>query len=169
MSTLKKSDITAAGDFVINKVKRWTDTELRDISFKKGKPQVVAISNTSFRVGKYTVRRLNDMEWEVNTGDKLLGFTLKTSAIFYSLSIQLGKFELADSIQFNDSKLAERTMDFERYQKLIKLAQAQRDGWKSQLYFSRKKQAQSQYLIAKNQLHKTLRLAKYIKIWDPLT
>ena len=164
--TLNESELNDAVEFVVNKIAKWTSSEISKLAFSNDEPRCVAISNSHYRVGNYTIKQQDEYCWRVTYDAFEHDFMFKKSAIFYCLAQQFGKFELAYRILDSDQKLADHSNDFNLFQLRLKGDTA--DKWKRQFYLSRKKQAHSRCLAARTQLQKSLKLAKYYKLWKPI-
>jgi hypothetical protein len=167
-SIINDKEIANAVNFVVNKISKWTSAELAALALQNKQPHCIAISDKHYRVGKDTIKQIHETCWRLSNDQIVLDFMHKKSAIFYSLSQQLGKFDLAYSIMNNDQKLAANTADLSIFQIRIKEAVDNKDAWKAQLYLSRKKQAYSNCVAARTQLQKSLNLAKYYKIFKKI-
>lgn len=167
LSTISESTINQAVNFVVDKVHTWTSSELERMSFSKSGPNCIAISDTHIKVGNHTIKQINDSCWRLISNEITHDFIFKKSAIFYSLARQQKMFDLAFKIIDNDTKLAAHLNDFNLFSGRLKSSNVT-DKFKRQLYMSRKKQAYSQYLVHRTQLLKSLKLAKYYKLYKPL-
>jgi hypothetical protein len=150
---------------VIKNIRDFTYTELYDILSKSKDPLVYRISENEYVLGRYSVVN-NANSWTVMTflGDVEYSFYNKDAALLYTLMLMMDKFTLAAKIAANDTSVSYSKVEMDLYKEKIVSAIKTGDMFKQELYAVKHDNSKFKYVLAKKDLEKTLRLAKYLKL-----
>lgn len=149
----------------VNLVKNFTYTELYEILRKSDGSLVYTADGKNYFVGRYIISQ-NSTGWQVTThlGDVENEFQSKTAAIFYSMSLMKTKLKLADQLVKQDYAVLVNKNQMDLYKQKLNSVLKTGDQFKSELYAAKHTFSQHKYIIAKEELEKTLNLAKYLKL-----
>jgi len=150
---------------VIKHIRDFTYTELYDILSKSKDPLVYSISQNEYVLGRYCVVN-NNNSWTVMTflGDVEYSFYNKDAALLYALMLMMNRIKLATKIAANDTLVSYSKVEMDLYREKIASAGKQGDMFKQELYAAKHDNSKFKYILAKKDLEKTLRLAKYLKL-----
>ena len=153
----------------IDKINYWAKSELNYIRHALDKPVLIPISNNLWIIGNYVIQNVDNHKFKV-TKDKILIHTFysKRAAIFYAALSKIKQYKIADELLNADTKVARLYDECEFYSKKI-TSKHKKDNFKLNLWFNRYQNFKMQLHPAKNDLEKTIRSAKYMKIWESLT
>ena len=157
----------AAANIVAGYVKVWAKAEVNRIIASNTTPVIAPIKN-GYRVNKQKVIKEPNDTWRlVNDFDELIHiFYDKRSAIIYSVLYQLHRFVSADQLLTADSRLNKLQADFQHYENSMRRAVKRRDYAAVDVLSSRYYDTKELLICARNELEKTLRSNKYLKVWD---
>lgn len=151
----------AAGKYVAS----WT---VKEVNRLKNKTPIIVETAKGYLVGKYSVDLLGH-SWEVkNSWGELQGlFTSKRSAVTWCLLQETGRINSGKRLLTEDRRVNKLSQEATYYafrkQRAIKTG----DYFKADLCESRLSNIRFDLDYAKNELQKTLELAKYLKgIWE---
>lgn len=160
-STLKNK----SAEFDIEKLRRFTQTELIKLSESKTELPFCYQVGTDVLVGKNRVVKIHDKCWRVLDQDiQIFDFFSRKDAIFYCVALHQKQLTLADEIKNQDSLLNKLEFEATLYRLRYKKAQAKGDDWAEEYYSNRYKETQHRIETIKKELQKSLNLAKYIKV-----
>jgi hypothetical protein len=162
--TLKKFEIDQVVVLAISKIQKWTEREIRSMSFKNGKPQCLLLGDDFYRVGNHSIKKIHDTCWRLTDDDKNNDFMFRRAAIGYSLAKQSHVFFLADGFKEADQQYSNHYNDYMLFKSRLENALKRGDEWDILRYAARKKQAQIHYFTASARLAKCMRLLKYYKL-----
>ena len=149
----------------IEKIKRFTETELAKISENSELPFCYQIGVDTVVVGRNKVVRIDDKCWRViHQNQQLFDFFSRKDAIFYCIALHKNDHKLAKSIQSSDQQLNQLEFEAMLYRRRFKQALAQQDHWKSELYSNKYSEVMAKIAVIKKELQKSIDLAKYIKV-----
>jgi hypothetical protein len=115
-----------------------------------------------YPVGKHTWRVLD------NNQELVHDFSRKLSAVFYCLTTQLNKLNLARSILTADTAVGKLELDQDYYMYSIKNYAKKQDFFRVDLAKLRYIQAEHELRFANQELEKTINTAKYLKVQERL-
>ena len=160
-STTKKS----LAEFDIEKIRRFTLSELARISQEPSELPFCYQIGTDVLVGANRVVRIHDHSWRVMVNDQqVFDFFNRKDAIFYCIALHKQQTQLAKEIRDNDSLLNRLEFDASLYRIRYKKSQAKGDTWGEDYYSIRYTETQHRIEQVKKEIKKNLNLAKYIKV-----
>lgn len=151
-------------------LKAWTDRELQHLVQNEKIPVCLPLGDRGFLIGQYQMRTLGNHTWRVldNNQEFVHDFSRKLSAVFYCLTIQLNKLNLAREILTADAAVGKLEVDQDFYMHSIKNYTKKQDFFRVDLAKLRYIQAQHQLRFANQELEKTINTAKYLKVQERL-
>ena len=153
----------------VNYINDWKKRELHSMAMNQRTaiPICVPISKTAYLVGRFGVKKIGSV-WQVTDSRdmKELLFGQRSTAVAYTLCTQTGHIKLARQLMEHDAAVARLTEQLTAYSHKRICAQRKKDYWRMDHFDIMSATAEFQLEDAKNQLEKTLHLAKYFKIWD---
>jgi hypothetical protein len=157
-------------DQAVQYIGDWQRRELISIALNKqpkSLPICIPIKKDTFVVGQYGLKRTGKL-WEVtsSTSEKILYFSRRLTGLVYLLCLQTNHFKLAKEILQYDNKILLLTEEVEIFRHSIERARRKKDWWRYDLFINLVTHVEFQLEDTKNQLEKSIVLAKYFKIWD---
>ena len=151
-------------------LKEWTDRELQDLVLNQKIPVCLPIGDRGFLIGRYRMYPVGKHTWRVldNNQEFVHDFSRKLSAVFYCLTTQLNKLNLARSILTADTAVGKLELDQDYYMYSIKNYAKKQDFFRVDLAKLRYIQAQHELVFANQELEKTINTAKYLKVQERL-
>lgn len=150
-------------EFEIDKIKRFTDNELKELS-KSPLPFCYQLSDNTLIVGSYKVVKVDDKCWSVyNSSLVEFEFFSRKDAIFYCIAMHNKKYKLASDIRLADSQVAVLEFDATLYRYRYRVAVEKNNSWDIVLYSNKYTEIMAKLEQAKKRLQKSLSMAKYIK------
>lgn len=164
---VKAEMVETAANLVTAYVKSWARDQVDSIINDEQIPVIVPIKN-GVQVGRQRVtKNLHDM-WQIHNvfGEVTETFVDKRSAVLYSILHQLKRYKASDTVLGFDKKLSKVQADYQHYHHSMQRAIKRKDYPAIDVLASR--YYDTQYLLteAKNELEKTLRMNKYLKVWE---
>jgi hypothetical protein len=164
---VKAEMVETAANIVSAYVKSWARDEVNRLIHQEEIPLIVPIKN-GVQVGRYRVTKNTHDMWQLLDvfGEAMELFVDKRSAVLYSILYQLKRYKAADTILGYDKKLSKVQADYQHYHHSMQRAIKRKDYPAIDVLAAR--YYDSQYLLteARNELEKTLRLNKYLKVWE---
>jgi len=164
---VKAEMVEVAANMVTAYVKSWAKSEVERIINQEQLPLIVPVKN-GVQVGRYRVTKTAEEMWQLADahGECMHCFLDKRSAVLYSILYQLKRYASADTILARDKKLSKVQADYQHYHHSMQRAIKRKDYPVIDVLAAR--YYDTQYLLteAKNDLEKTLRLNKYLKVWE---
>lgn len=164
---VKAEMVETAANIVSAYVKSWARTEVERLIHEEQVPLIVPIKN-GVQVGRYKVTQNAHSMWQLLNvfGEVMELFVDKRSAVLYSILYQLKRYKAADTILGFDKKLSKVQADYQHYHHSMQRAIKRKDYPAIDVLAAR--YYDTQYLLteARNELEKTLRLNKYLKVWE---
>jgi hypothetical protein len=156
-------------NLAIHKINHWAKSELNYVRHALEKPLLIPISNNLWVIGDYVIQNIDSHRFKV-TKNKITIHTFysKRAAIFYAALSKVKQYKIADKLLDADIKVARLYDECEFYSNKITSKQ-KKDNFKLTLWSNRYLNFKMQLHPAKNDLEKTIRSAKYMKIWESLT
>lgn len=129
-------------------------------------PVCVPIKKDTYLIGRMGLKR-NGTKWTVidSIDSAEYQFTKRSTATIYSLCNQTGRMKLAQKILQNESAVIKIAEDVETFKFRKETALRKQDYWRFDHFYIMENSAAYKLEAAKNQLEKSLQLAKYFKIW----
>jgi hypothetical protein len=151
-------------------LKEWTDRELQDLVLNQKIPVCLPIGDRGFLIGRYRMYPVGKHTWRVldNNQELVHDFSRKLSAVFYCLTTQLNKLNLARSILTADTAVGKLELDQDYYMYSIKNYAKKQDFFRVDLAKLRYIQAEHELRFANQELEKTINTAKYLKVQERL-
>lgn len=148
----------------LEKIRKFTEKELADLSNKNPLPFCYEIGNDVVIVGIYKVVRTMEQKWEVREGKQsLFEFFTRKDAIFYCIARHKQDYQLAESIVKYDRWIDSLEQETKTFRLLYKQSIDKRDDFKSELYSVRYVEAKHRLDLLKKELQKSIEMTKYIK------
>jgi hypothetical protein len=150
---------------IIKHIRDFTYTELYGILQKSKDPLVYAVNENEYVLGRYFILK-NNNNWVVLTflGDVEHKFYNKDAAILYASMLMLNRIKLAREIVLLDTSMSFAKIEMDLYREKLLVAGKTSDLFKQELYAAKHSNSKLKYLSSKEDLEKTLRLAKYLKL-----
>lgn len=163
----KAETVQALAELVSSYVKSWARTEAQRIIQTDPIPVIIPIRN-GYQVGKHQAIKEPNTVWILynNHKEPMEKFVDVRSAVAYSILYQLKRYKPADSILLADYKLSKLEADFQHYSKCMLAASKRRDYATIDILAARYYDAQFLLPLARIELEKTLRMNKYLKVWE---
>ena len=165
---MAKSTTKNASDretFDVEKIKRFTQQELDKLATNSSDLPLCYQIGTDVLVGKFKVLKINDQCWRVlNSNVQVFDFYTRKNAIFYCIAVHRDQYKLALQILESDSQLNRLEFDAVLYRIRYKKAINNADQWGEEFYSMRYEETMAKIARAKQELTKSLNLAKYIKL-----
>jgi hypothetical protein len=164
---VKAEMVETAANMVSAYVKSWAKTEVERIINQEQLPLIVPIKH-GVQVGRYRVTKTPLDMWQLTNsfGEQMELFLDRRSAVLYSILYQIKRYAAADTILARDKKLSKVQADSQHYQHSMQQASKRRDYSAMDVLAAR--YYNTEYLLteARDELEKTLRLNKYLKVWE---
>lgn len=156
-----------AADLAVAYIKIWAREKAMD-SLRSRTPIIVPTKN-GYRVGKFTVLPNPNATWRVlnGVGEKVSDFAWKSSAVAYCLLEHIGRYLQSRQIKNLDRQMMKFEIDLIFYKKSMENSAKRNDHRRSEFVYNRYLQAHAQFELARNNLEKSLKSTKYLKVWDP--
>ena len=152
----------------IKYINDWKRRELFSLATTPTKelPVCIPINKDAYLIGRLGLKRHGN-KWIVidSTDNAEYLFIKRSTAIIYSLCTQTGRQKLARNILQHESSVIKISEDVETFKFRKETAQRKRDYWRVDHFDIMENSAAHKLEAAKNQLEKSLQLAKYFKIW----
>jgi hypothetical protein len=160
-NTKRKLDELTLG--FIGLVRDFTYKELYDILRNSKEPLIYELNKNEIAVGRYIIQRQQNF-WAVMThlADVDHVFQSKIVAIVYCIVLLKNNLNLARKIVDLDNRVLLNRSEMNLYK--TKLSEMTPDEFKQELYAAKYTNSKIKYTIAKEELEKTLNLAKYLKL-----
>ena len=157
--------LETVADIFSQYVKQWTKDEIHRL-IRADKIPLVPVGN-GLQVGRHRIKPRNK-QWDLCNDffEVIDTFTNKKSAVLYSIMYQTRRFKSADEILAKDKKLSKLETDFQHYDYSMRKAAARKDYAYIDVIASRYYDTKIVLEEARNDLEKTLRMNKYLKVWE---
>lgn len=154
----------------VKSIHHWTKAQLNKIKTNEKVPVCVPIGTNRLLVGSYYVEKITDRVWRVkdNNQEFVHDFVSRPSAVFYCVCVQTNQLPLSNKLLKYDNQLGLLEADFSLLKIRFKQAQTKKDSFYIQLYAAKLAQIIVQQKEARHLLEKTLKSAKYLKLWENL-
>ena len=158
--------VETAAEIISKYVKTWARKEIVQL-IHDNKIPVLLPTRSGILVGKYLIIKFNGI-WELRNdyNERLQVFYDKRSAVLYSIMYSRNWFKSASEILIKDNALGKLEVELTYYTASMKRAVNNKDYSKVDIIASRYYDAVQAVKLAKNDLEKTLKLNKYLKIWE---
>ena len=147
-------------------VDQWAQQELLALANANTKtPLCIPMGKTGFLIGKFAVKQI-DVNWLlVDTSNNIENiFSSRSSAVIYSLLEYKGQHKFAKEILKYNTDIIKISEDLTTYMYRKNSAKLKHDTWRFDYFYIMENSARYKLEDAKNQLEKSLHLAKYFKI-----
>lgn len=160
---MKKVESTTLNEFDLEKIRRFTEKELAKLN--QGElPFCYQIGNDVL-VGQHKVVKVNDTCWSVwQSSTHIFDFFTRKDAIFYCIALHRKQYKVAQDILNHDSQLGKLEFEAILYRRRYKQANERNDSWGSDYYSNKYTEVMHRIAHTKQELKKSLDLAKYIKL-----
>lgn len=149
----------------LEKIRRFTETELAKLSSHSDLPFCYQVGSDAVIVGNRKVKKTSDDLWRVTDGgQQLFDFFTRKDAIFYCIALHKKDYNLAKNIYENDQQLNRLEFDAALYRIRYKKAQQKDDIWGAEFYSTRYTETMDRIVKVKQEIKKNCNLAKYIKL-----
>lgn len=157
--------LKTASEIVTAYVKRWSKDEIQRL-IKNNELPLIPLKD-GLQVGRQKIK-LVAQNWTLfnDYNEPLQNFTTKKSAALYSLLTQSRRYKSADEILGKDQKVSKLESDFQHYESMMRRAAKRKDYVTIDIIASRYYDAKIVLDLARNDLEKTLRMNKYLKVWE---
>lgn len=130
----------------------------------------VPLSKTSWIIGPYRLEELNEHQYRLDFERRLVHvFYSRQAAIFYGVLIRSHNprhIKLAKQILNDDTRAGKLHDELMFYSRKISKDTAKSDGFKLDLWRTRRQEIKLHLKQARQDLQKNLDSAKYIKVWS---
>jgi len=158
---------------VVNAVQyitHWQRQELISLSMnqKPGSlPVCIPVGKEAYVVGNYGLRRIGKV-WQVTSTrtENKLHFSKRSTALIYLLCSQTKYPKLAAEILQQESTIIKLLEELDHFNYSLDKSKRKRDWWRVDHFTNLASNVEFKLLEARNQLEKSVDLAKYFKIWD---
>lgn len=160
---MNKATSTTKNEFNLEKIRRFTEQELDRLS-RSELPFCYQIGN-DILVGQCKVVKIDDNCWQVFENQiHIFDFFTRKDAIFYCIAIHKKQYTIAQDIKENDGLLGKLEFEATLYRRRYKQANENRDDWGCEYYSNKYLEVTHRIAKTKQELKKSLELAKYIKL-----
>jgi hypothetical protein len=144
----------------------WSKQEIHNL-VKQNNLVILPLENNGIQISHHSITAHNS-SWRVrsNRHDRILMFTEKLSAIFYCLFEHKKLYQRSAEIYYQDRLLGKLENDEQLYRHKYIMAQRKQDQFDQDLWEARLSDTVPRLNLAREQLQKMIKRAKYIKIWD---
>ena len=160
-------------DLALLKVDNWTRRQVDKMRHSGSFPICVPLGKQSWIIGPYHLHEVSEHQCTITLDTKLIHvFYSKQAAIFYSVlsrSKNQHYAKLARHLLIDDQIAGKLFDELMFYHKKINNASTKIDFFKRHLWEVRRQEANLRFKLAKQELTKKLRSAKYIKVWSDQT
>ena len=148
-------------------ISAWTQREFAKLANNKKLPLIWPLPKGGYIIGKQRVISHNGY-WQLQNshGDVKHTFDAKQSAIFCSLCEQINQHKLADAIRTADYEVLRYKNDIVHFEHSLRRAEKRHDSFGISIWSARLDDAKLRLSSAQNQLQKSIKSAKYLKVWD---
>lgn len=163
MKTAKSTTENAVEEFELEKIRRFTESELAKLSYSD-LPFCYQIG-TDVLVGKCRVVKVDEICWRVfEKQQQIFDFFNRKDAIFYCIAVHKKQNAVANEIIKNDQALS--TLEFEAalYRHRYRRAAEILDTWASEYYSNKYTETTLKINCIKKELKKNFNLTKYTKL-----
>lgn len=149
-------------------VDTWKKRELESLVLHKktAVPVCIPVSKTRFAVGRYGLKKSGNLWTAVDSRDySEYTFSRRITALLYALCQQTGHKRIANQILQYDSEVIKLSDQLNIFTHHKESAKRKGDHWRHDHYYIMSSDIQFRLEEAKNQLEKSIDLAKYFKVW----
>jgi len=165
MTPAKSTTKNASAEFDVEKIRRFTQTELSNLTQTNNELPFCYQIGSDVLVGRYRVVKINDKCWRVmDQEQQIFDFFSRKDAIFYCIALHKQKLQLANDIKDSDSLLNRLEFEAALYRQRYKKAITNGDSWSEEYYSTRYQEVMQRIDSTKKEIKKNLDLAKYIKV-----
>ena len=165
MTPAKSTTKNASAEFDVEKIRRFTQTELSNLTQTNNELPFCYQIGSDVLVGRYRVVKINDKCWCVmDQEQQIFDFFSRKDAIFYCIALHKQKLQLANDIKDSDSLLNRLEFEAALYRQRYKKAITNGDSWSEEYYSTRYQEVMQRIDSTKKEIKKNLDLAKYIKV-----
>lgn len=169
---LKQAEIAAqietvkvASNIFTDYIRRWAKAETQRLINQQTIP-IIPINN-GLQIGKHRVKQFNNAWRLTNSHSELISlFSSKKSAVLYSILTQMYRYRSADEILLKDEQVSKLESNFRHYESSLRRAVKKKDYFTVDIIASRYYDTKLRLEYARNDLEKTLRMNKYLKVWE---
>lgn len=146
----------------------WAKNQLSIVKNEQRLPVCFPLGKNSLMVGNYRVEKISDRVWQVKDHNHSFvhNFVSRSSAVIYCVCAQTNQLALSLRLLKDDNQLGLLETSFMLLKHRFKQAQGKKDTFQLQLYAAKLTQNVAQLKEAQLSLKKTLRSAKYLKLWE---
>ena len=160
---MKKVKSTTLNEFDLEKIRRFTEQELSRLN--QGELPFCYQTGNDVLVGASKVVKITEDCWSVYEGKThIFDFFTRKDAIFYCIAVHKKQYKVAQDIKTNDNLLGKLEFEAMLYRRRYKQANEKNDSWGSDYYSSKYTEVMHRIAHTKQELKKSLDLAKYIKL-----
>jgi hypothetical protein len=163
MKTEKSSIKNELAEFDIEKIRRFTETELAKLA-----DQTIPFCyqvGTDILVGRSKVVKIDDHTWRVFEGkEQIFDFLTRKHAIFYCIAVHQKQTQVAKELRESDALLNRLEFDAALFRYRYKTAESKQDDWNMELYSNKYLETMRRIEQTKKDLKKSINSAKYIKV-----
>ena len=158
MKTAKSSTKNESVEFDVEKIQRFTQTELETLSH--GELPFCYQIGTDVLVGQCRVVKLDERTWRVfDHGQQIFDFFTRKDAIFYCIAIHRHQLTLAKEIRDSDALLNRLEFDAALYRLRYKASITNNDTWGQEFYSTKYTETMHRLENTKKHLKKNISLA----------
>lgn len=144
----------------------WTKQEIQNL-VQQGNLIIIPLENNGLQVAHFTILA-NNKSWTVKNSRSTTQFTFteKLCALFYCLYEHKKMYKSSSELFLQDRLLSKLENDELFYRHKYTIALKKQDSFKQDLWAARLSSTTPCVNLAREQLQKMIKRAKYIKIWD---
>lgn len=165
------ANVNQAIDAAVDYVKTWKRKELISLATNpptNALPVCIPVKKDAYVIGRHGLKKDNSV-WTLHTQDfrESYEFVYRSSAVVYSICSQTGRRKLAQEILTSNQEILRLQTRLTEFQYLFDKARRKKDKdyWRLDYYTIMIESAEFAVIDAKNELEKSINLAKYFKIW----
>jgi hypothetical protein len=159
--------VETAAELTARYVAQWTQKEYSKLIASNRVPYIYPLNNGGFSIGRlFLIPSSNHWQIQNQSREVIYEIDSKEAAIFFCLCDQIGFNKLADEIRLLDRDASKYKVDILHYTRSLERAIKTKNCTAISVWDARLEDAQLRYSSAKNQLQKSIRSAKYLKVWE---
>lgn len=155
-------------NFLTAYIADWTKKELNSIRATSRKPVCIPYGDHGFIIDHFKLERIDNDCWRLHDrNDEVIhDFTSRIAGVMYCLLEKTGQYAYSTQLKNLDATLSRAEIDLIHYRSSVKRAKDKKDWEAVQSWTTRIDTTNGKLVHLRFQLEKTLRMAKYNKLWD---
>ena len=151
----------------INKIEDWSSQHLLKFRQNNHFPHCIEISKSQWVIGFFDIQKFNEHWWRISKDKKIIhDFYSRQAVFFYAVFESIQHYDLAKKLLLADRRCAKYF--YEQQMFATKLLAKNVHKEKRLLLIMRLQNSRIEFESAREELNKSLKTAKYHKLWERL-